>query len=132
MNFSIEVPAETQPLTPELVLRTLYLAVSNDPVQIRSATKQLKRWEIMPGYFPIIQDAYLDRSLPQAVRHLAVIQLKFGTEKYWRKHVTKYVLHDTRPSTLPSRPRCWITRISDADNFFCSRNLAPSTKRTEK
>ena len=33
---------------------------------------------------------YLDKSLPLEVRYLAVIQLKNGIDKYWRKTATKY------------------------------------------
>ena len=38
------------------------------------------------------QAAYEDLSLPLAVRFLALIQLKNGVDKYWRKSAVKYVL----------------------------------------
>jgi hypothetical protein len=36
------------------------------------------------------QSVFLDKSLPIEVRYLAVIQLKNGIDKYWRKTATKY------------------------------------------
>jgi hypothetical protein len=33
---------------------------------------------------------FLDQSLPLEVRYLAIIQLKNGIDKYWRKTATKY------------------------------------------
>lgn len=35
------------------------------------------------------QAVFLDRSLPLEVRYLAIIQLKNGIDKYWRKTATK-------------------------------------------
>lgn len=38
------------------------------------------------------QSAFLDKSLPTEIRYLAVIQLKNGMDKYWRKNVAKCIL----------------------------------------
>jgi hypothetical protein len=35
------------------------------------------------------QSVFLDKSLPIEVRYLAIIQLKNGIDKYWRKTATK-------------------------------------------
>jgi hypothetical protein len=35
------------------------------------------------------QSVFLDKSLPLEVRYLAIIQLKNGIDKYWRKTATK-------------------------------------------
>jgi hypothetical protein len=37
-----------------------------------------------------LQTVFLDQSLPLEVRYLAIIQLKNGIDKYWRKTATKY------------------------------------------
>lgn len=37
-----------------------------------------------------VQDVFLDYSVPLEVRYLAIIQLKNGIDKYWRKTATKY------------------------------------------
>ena len=39
----------------------------------------------------IAQAVFLDKSLPYEVRYLAIIQLKNGIDKYWRKTAPKYV-----------------------------------------
>lgn len=40
--------------------------------------------------FGDLQDAFLDRSLPIEIRWLAIITLKQGVDKYWRKTAKKY------------------------------------------
>jgi hypothetical protein len=42
-----------------------------------------------------MKTVFLDRSLPIEVRYLAIIQLKNGIDKYWRKTATKYGYHYT-------------------------------------
>ncbi|QIW98451.1 hypothetical protein AMS68_003969 [Peltaster fructicola] len=85
MAFAIEVPAETNPLTEGLLIHTLRSASSSDPHQIQSGTKQLQQWEKSEHYYVHLQAAYLDRRLPLELRYLAIIQLKNGIDKYWRK-----------------------------------------------
>lgn len=36
-----------------------------------------------------VQDVFVDYSLPLEVRYLAIIQLKNGIDKYWRKTAPK-------------------------------------------
>lgn len=88
-SFAIEVPGEANPLTENLLIHTLRSASSSDPNQIQTGTKQLQQWEKSPGYYLHLQSAYIDRRLPVEVRYLAVIQLKNGIDKYWRKTATK-------------------------------------------
>ena len=44
-------------------------------------------------YTDTVQSVFLDHSLPLEVRYLAIIQLKNGIDKYWRKTATKYAHH---------------------------------------
>lgn len=88
-SFSIEAPGEANPLTEGLLVHSLTSAASSDPTQIQTGTKQLQQWEKSPGYYKHLQSAYLDGRLPIEVRYLAVIQLKNGVEKYWRKTALK-------------------------------------------
>ena len=88
-SFSIEVPGEANPLTDGLLVHSLTSAASSDPGQIQTGTKQLQQWEKSPGYYKHLQSAYLDRRLPVEIRYLAVIQLKNGIDKYWRKTAMK-------------------------------------------
>ncbi|TAQ85162.1 hypothetical protein B7494_g6515 [Chlorociboria aeruginascens] len=89
MAFSIEVPGEANPLSPHQVLHALQSAGSSQQLSIQTGTQQLQTWETQPGYYTLLQAAYLDKSLPSEVRYLAVIQLKNGIDKYWRRGATK-------------------------------------------
>lgn len=91
MAFAIEVPAETNPLTENLLVHSLRSASSSDPYQIQTGTKQLQQWEKSEHFYVHLQSAYLDRRLPLELRYLAIIQLKNGIDKYWRKTALKYV-----------------------------------------
>lgn len=88
-TFAIEVPGEANPLDETQLLRTLSSAASTDPQQIQTGTKQLTQWEKYPTYYRHLQSAYLDHGLPTEVRYLAVILLKNGIDKYWRKTASK-------------------------------------------
>ncbi|PFH62823.1 hypothetical protein XA68_11835 [Ophiocordyceps unilateralis] len=85
MSFAIEVPGEASPLTFETLCHTLQAATTaDDDARRQAAGQQLTSWEQQPGYYSSLQSVFLDKALPTDVRLLAVIQLKNGTEKYWR------------------------------------------------
>ncbi|KAG9742022.1 ARM repeat-containing protein, partial [Aureobasidium melanogenum] len=84
-NFAIEVPGEANPLNEHTLINVLSSAASSDPQQIQSGAKQLERWEKVPGYYKHLQSVFLDKTLPFNITYLAIIQLKNGIEKYWRK-----------------------------------------------
>lgn len=88
-SFEIEVPGEANPLSEQAIVNTLQSASSSDPNQIQTGTKQLAQWEKAPGYYRHLQSAYIDSRLPLEIRYLAIIQLKNGIDKYWRKTATK-------------------------------------------
>lgn len=112
---AIEVPGEANPLTEGLLFHALRSASSTDPTQIQSGTKQLEAWATTKGFYPLLQvtvpqqrlgalaktdqRVFTDRNLPLEVRYLAIIQLKNGIDKYWRKTATKYA--DPPTSTSP-------------------------------
>lgn len=88
-SFAIEAEGEADPLSENGLVSTLQSAASTDLNQIQSGTKQLTRWEKQPGYYRHLQSAYLSKQLPLEVRYLAIIQLKNGIDKYWRKTAAK-------------------------------------------
>lgn len=101
-GFNVEVPGEANPLTEDILFHVLRSASSSDQTQVQSGAKQLQHWEKAQGYYPLLQSVFLDQSLPLEVRYLAIIQLKNGIDKYWRKTATKY--------TMPVQPRtCCLT-----------------------
>ncbi|KAI9648815.1 hypothetical protein NHQ30_003456 [Ciborinia camelliae] len=85
MAFSIEVSGEAAPLNPQQVYLALQSAGSSQQLAIQSGTQQLEAWKTQRGYYTLLQAVYLDKSLPTEIRYLAVIQLKNGIDKYWRK-----------------------------------------------
>lgn len=80
-----ELPGEANPLTESILLHVLKGAASTNPQQIQTSTKQLQTWETQKHYFVHLQSAFIDRRLPLEIRYLAIIQLKNGIDKYWRK-----------------------------------------------
>lgn len=106
-SFAIEVPGEANPLSESTIVNTLRSASSSDPNQIQTGTKQLVQWEKSPGFYRHLQSAYLETRLPVEIRYLAIIQLKNGIDKYWRKTAAKYTdlstdLHHAHTDTLSS------------------------------
>ncbi|KAL8705384.1 MAG: hypothetical protein Q9201_001503 [Fulgogasparrea decipioides] len=106
MEFSIEVPGEANPLSTQTLYRTLTAASSTDPHQITTGTQQLQYWEKQPGYYSALQSIFIDFSLPVEVRHLCIIQLKNGIDKYWRKTasnaIRKYEKDQIRSTSIES------------------------------
>ncbi|KAK2625530.1 hypothetical protein QTJ16_004842 [Diplocarpon rosae] len=95
MSFLIEVPGEAAPLSPQQVFLALQSAGSSQQSNIQTGTQQLQTWETQQGYYSLLQVAfaavYLDKSLPSEIRYLAIIQLKNGIDKYWRKTSTNAI-----------------------------------------
>ncbi|KAL8935914.1 MAG: hypothetical protein Q9216_005196 [Gyalolechia sp. 2 TL-2023] len=91
MNFAIEVPGEATPLSLQNLYHTLTAASSTNPQQIKSGAQQLQNWEKQPGYYSSLQSIFVDTALPVDVRHLCIIQLKNGIDKYWRKTATNAI-----------------------------------------
>jgi len=99
---AIEVPGEANPLTQANLFHVLRAASSAEPAQVQTGTKQLQTWERAQGFYPLLQTVFVDTSLPFPVRYLAVIQLKNGVDKYWRKTATKYApLPHSHPRLRP-------------------------------
>ncbi|KAF9895413.1 hypothetical protein FE257_000319 [Aspergillus nanangensis] len=87
----IEVPGETNPLSLHNVYNALVLAASSTQQQVQTGTRQLQHWEKHEEYYRYLQDVFLDHSVPGEVRYLAIIQLKNGIDKYWRKTATNSI-----------------------------------------
>ena len=84
-SFTLEVQGETNPLTVQEVLTTLSKADGGGQLKVQTASQQLKNWETQRGYYSILQDIYADLDVDQTLRFQAIIQLKNGIDKYWRK-----------------------------------------------
>ncbi|OAK94196.1 ARM repeat-containing protein [Phaeosphaeriaceae sp. SRC1lsM3a] len=120
VEFSaIEVAGEANPLTEGILYHVLRSASSSDPTQIQSGTKQLQTWEKTAGFYPLLQSVFLDKSLPVEVRYLAIIQLKNGIDKYWRKTASNAV---TKEDKLAIRSRLLESAVNEADQRLALQN----------
>ncbi|CAN9227040.1 unnamed protein product [Alternaria alternata] len=118
-EFSVEVPGEANPLTENILFHVLRSASSADQTQVQSGTKQLQQWEKAQGYYPLLQTVFLDQSLPLEVRYLAIIQLKNGIDKYWRKTATNAVSKEDKATI---RARLLESAVNEADHRLALQN----------
>ncbi|KAK0307935.1 hypothetical protein LTR01_005267 [Friedmanniomyces endolithicus] len=118
-SFAIEVPGEANPLNEDLLVRTLHSAASSDPHQIQTGTKQLQQWERTDGYYKHLQSAYIDTRLPVELRYLAIIQLKNGIDKYWRKTATNAVSKDDKDAI---RSRLITSCLQESEDGLALQN----------
>lgn len=115
----IELPGEANPLTENFLVHVLSGAASNDPQKIQISTKQLQTWETQKHFFVHLQSAFLDRRLPLEVRYLAVIQLKNGVDKYWRKTANNAISADDKDNV---RSRLLESGINEGDQRLALQN----------
>ncbi|KAK5942595.1 hypothetical protein PMZ80_005160 [Knufia obscura] len=86
-SFAIEAEGETVPLSVQDIFQTLAQTSGSQATQqsLQISAKQLANWERNPGYYSLLQEVYSDFSLDDGIRLQAIIQLKNGIDKYWRK-----------------------------------------------
>ncbi|KAJ5179511.1 hypothetical protein N7492_002721 [Penicillium capsulatum] len=114
MAQPIELPAEACPLRYDYVVNTLVMASSSSQQNVRTGTNQLQNWQKLGMYHSMLQDVFCDHSLPTEVRYLAIIQLKQGIDRYWRKTATNAIAKEEKEKiklraleagiTEPARP----------------------------
>lgn len=72
-------------LTFDSLLEVLNIVDGSERSQLQEdAEKQLKLWEVQPGFHYLLQDIYIKQELPLGTRWMAIICFKNGIEKYWR------------------------------------------------
>ncbi|KAG8533613.1 uncharacterized protein KY384_001353 [Bacidia gigantensis] len=84
-SFAIEVAGEVNPLVRETLYKALVASTSNDQQQLQTGTRQLEHWARTPGFYSSLQSLFIDYDIPSEIRHLAIIHLKNGVDKQWRK-----------------------------------------------
>ncbi|PSN65266.1 ARM repeat-containing protein [Corynespora cassiicola Philippines] len=122
---AIEVPGEANPLTEGILFHVLRSAASADPTQIQTGTKQLQQWATVKGFYPLLQSVFLDKSLPLEVRYLAIIQLKNGIDKYWRKSAVNAVPKEDKAII---RGRLLESAVGEADQRLAVQNALVISK----
>ncbi|KAL5117145.1 hypothetical protein ACEQ8H_004970 [Pleosporales sp. CAS-2024a] len=116
---AIELAGEASPLTAALLYNVLRAAASTDALQVQSGTSQLQAWERAPAFYPLLQAVFLDKALPGPVRYLAIIQLKNGIDKYWRKTATNAVSKHDKAAV---RARLLESAVNEADARLALQN----------
>ncbi|KAI9205762.1 armadillo-type protein [Polychytrium aggregatum] len=86
----------------EQICTALQYAASPEPLVRKPADDQLAQWEVVPGFYSTLQEIYLNRSVDPKIRTLAIIYLKNGIEKYWRKTAKNPIAADEK-SLIRSR-----------------------------
>lgn len=124
-SFTIEAPAEVQPLTERILFNTLLSASSSDPNQVQTGTKQLQQWETHRGFYGLLQTVFLDKSLPLEVRYLSIIQLKNGIDRYWHKRANNAGVEEDRPLI---RSRLLDAGVNEADSRLALQNALVTAK----
>uniref|UniRef100_A0AAR5PV48 Importin N-terminal domain-containing protein n=2 Tax=Dendroctonus ponderosae TaxID=77166 RepID=A0AAR5PV48_DENPD len=72
--------------THSLVLDVLNRASSQDPQILKPAEAKLREWETEPGFYSVFQNVISNHSLEVNVRWMAVLYMKNGIDRYWRKN----------------------------------------------
>lgn len=67
------------------MLLALNQACSQDPGLIKEAEKKLKAWETEAGFYSLLMFVFKNESLDVKVRWMAILCIKNGVDRYWRK-----------------------------------------------
>lgn len=123
-SFSIEVEGEANPLNRDALLSTLSSSLSSHQ-NLKVSSQQLTNWERSNGYFQLLQDIYADFSIPQEIRFQAIIQLKNGIDKHWRKH-SQYAI--TQPEKQVIRARAISAGVQEPVQAIALQNALVMAK----
>ncbi len=92
-----ELPASSNPLSETLVLQTLQSYLSGRREALVTTQAQLGTWQTQHGYHAILQQIVTDKQrVDQPVRLAAIIQLKNGVDRYWRRGALNAVTDDEK------------------------------------
>jgi hypothetical protein len=81
----IEVEGGANPLIEELVIKALQGALSSNNQQLISSKQQLESWATREGYYVKLESVFSNRRLSSDIRLQAIIQIKNGVDRQWRK-----------------------------------------------
>ena len=79
-----------------VVIEVLEKAGSQDPSIFKPAEQVLKQWETQQGFYTALFNVFSNESLPITIRWMAVIYLKNGIDKYWRKRAPNEISADEK------------------------------------
>jgi Importin-beta N-terminal domain len=92
-----ELPGDANPLSDRLVLQILQNSLSGQRESLISAKQQLEEWQTKPRYHAALQRIAGDKAnIAHPIRLAAIIQLKNGVDKYWRRGAANVVSDDEK------------------------------------
>lgn len=68
-----------------ILLTNLQHATSQDVALMKEAEKNLSLFEKESNFYPTLVEVFLNREVDPAARYMAILSLKNGIDKYWRK-----------------------------------------------
>jgi uncharacterized protein YbcI len=69
-----------------LLLQSLQSATSQDPQQVKQAEQNLSNWEKEENFYSTLLSFFANTNLDEGARYMAIITLKNGIDKHWRKN----------------------------------------------
>ncbi|CAG8586179.1 1331_t:CDS:10 [Paraglomus brasilianum] len=100
------------------LLLTLSDAASQQPDRIKLAETRLKEWETAPKFYSTLLDIICDKSINGDIRHLGIIFLKNGVDKYWRKTA----LHAISPDEKAKIRGQLLTLMDEEQKMLATQN----------
>ncbi|CAH1127188.1 unnamed protein product [Ceutorhynchus assimilis] len=82
--------------THNLVLEVLHSASSQDPQVLKPAEEKLKQWETEPGFYSVLYNIIANHTLNINVRWMAVLYMKNGIDRYWRKNAPNAISEEEK------------------------------------
>lgn len=80
----------------DAIYEVLQSASSQDPSVLKPAEQTLKEWETQPGFYATLFNVFSTQSFALNVRWMAVLYLKNGVDKYWRKNAPGEISQDEK------------------------------------
>ncbi|XP_025833971.1 importin-11-like isoform X1 [Agrilus planipennis] len=84
--------------TQAMVLDVLQRASSQNSEILKPAEAKLSEWEIQPGFYSVLLQIVTNHSVDVNVRLVAVLYLKSGVDKYWRKNAPNEISEEEKRS----------------------------------
>jgi hypothetical protein len=75
--------------TQDIVIEVLQRASSQNPEVLKPAEAKLREWETQPGFYTALFNVLSNHSLDINVRWIAVLYIKNGIDRYWRRNLPK-------------------------------------------
>ncbi|XP_046677970.1 importin-11-like [Homalodisca vitripennis] len=79
-----------------VVFETLQRATSQNSEVLKPAEQKLKEWETVPGFYTILFNIFSTHSVDVNVRWLAVLYIKNGIDRYWRKNAPNAISEEEK------------------------------------